>query len=200
MGNAISSAAAPALCAAFTALELVNLLQVPQQGAGTTAAAEAPAIRGAVRAFLPLAAAGGFFTSVALVYRHLHHAGATATAGAGNRRPPGLATFTLCASVGLLELLLFVAQAPGGGGAEDGAARDLGLAALRALPAAATATFFLGILLIIVGHIRAGGEGGGGAVAAIAPIEAPVGLLAKMAIGAAAGLVCLMAMALYGAC
>ena len=64
MGNAISSAAAPALCAAFTALELVNLLQVPQQGAGTTAAAEAPAIRGAVRAFLPLAAAGGFFTSV----------------------------------------------------------------------------------------------------------------------------------------
>jgi len=95
---------------------------------------------------------------------------------------------------------LFVAQAPGGGGAEDGAARDLGLAALRELPAAATATFFLGILLIIVGHIRAGGEGGGGAVAAIAPIEAPVGLLAKMAIGAAAGLVCLMAMALYGAC
>ncbi|KAG2610176.1 hypothetical protein PVAP13_4KG181233 [Panicum virgatum] len=75
MGNAFSSGAALALCAAFTALELVNLL-VPQQGAGTTAAAEAPAIRGAVRTFLPLAAAGGFFTSVALVYRHLHHAGA----------------------------------------------------------------------------------------------------------------------------
>ena len=184
MGNAISSAAAPALCAAFTALELVNLL-VPQQGAGTTAAAEAPAIRGAVRAaFLPLAAAGAFYTSVALVYRHLHLAG---TSAASNRRPPGLATFTLCASVGLLEYLLFVVQATVGGGVDHAAARELGLAALRALPAAATATFFLGILLIIVGHIRAGGEGGGGAVA---------GVLAKMAVGAAAGLFCLMATAI----
>ena len=182
MGNAISSAAAPALCAAFTALELVNLL-VPQQGAGTTAAAEAPAIRGAVRTFLPLAAAGGFFTSVALMYSHLRRrAGA---AGAGNPRLPALVKFTLCASAGFLQFVLFVLQAPGG--VDHGAARELGLAALRALPAAATATFFLGISLIIVGHIRAGGEGGGGAVA---------GVLAKMAVGAAAGLFCLMATAI----
>ena len=180
MGNAISSAAAPALCAAFTALELVNLL-APQQGAGATAAAEASAIRGAVRAFLPLAAAAGFFTSVALIYRQLHHAGAVAAAGAGNPRLPELVTFTLCASAGFLQFVLFVLEAPGG--VDHGAARALGLAALRALPAAATATFFLGILLIVVGHIRAGGEGGGGAVA---------GVLAKMAVGAAAGLFCLM--------
>jgi hypothetical protein len=184
MGNTISSAAAPALCAAFTALELVNLLDPHRTGAGTRAADRAPALRGAVRAFLPLAAAGGFFTCVALIYRHLHHALAAAAAGAGNPRLPELVTFTLCASAGFLQFLLFVLQAPGG--VDDGAARELGLAALRGLPAAATATFFLGILLIIVGHIRAGGEGGGGAVA---------GVLVKMAVGAAAGLVCLMALA-----
>ncbi|RLN12893.1 hypothetical protein C2845_PM09G05900 [Panicum miliaceum] len=190
MGNAISSAAAPALCAAFTALELFNLLDPQRTGAGSTAADRAPALRGAVRAFPPLAAAAwglsllAFFASVAFIYSHLRRAGAAAAAGAGNRRLPELVTFTLCASAGFLQFLLFVVQAPGG--VDDGAARALGLAALRALPAAATATFFLGILLIIVGHIRAGGEGGGGAVA---------GVLAKMAIGAAAGLVCLMATA-----
>jgi hypothetical protein len=187
MGNAISSAAAPALCAAFTALELVNLLDPQRTGAGTAAAARAPAIRGAAPAFLPLpAAAGGllllaFLASVAFFYSHLRRAAAAAAAGAGNRRLPELVTFALCASAGFLQFVLFVLQAPGG--VDHGAARELGLAALRALPTAATATFFLGILLIIVGHIRAGGEGGGGAVA---------GVLAKMAVGAAAGLFCLM--------
>jgi hypothetical protein len=193
MGNATS--AVPALCAAtaISALELVHHLLDPQQGADTTAAARAQALRDAVGAFLPLAAAGGLCTSIALIYRHIA-AGAAAGAGAGNRRLPGPVAFILCASAGLLQLLFFTVQAPG---TEDhgAAAHALGLAALRALPAAATATYYLGMILIIVGHIRAGGEGGGTAVAGNGPIEAPVGLLVKMAIGAAAGLVCLMAMA-----
>ncbi|RCV20683.1 hypothetical protein SETIT_4G076400v2 [Setaria italica] len=198
MGNSIS-AAGPALCAAIGAIELVHFLDPQRTGARTAAAAQAPALGSVVRAFLPLSAAWGFFiTSVALMYRHhLQRAGAAA---AGNRRQSERVRFMLCASLGFLEFFLFVVQAPGGVGADHDVARELGRAALRALPAAATATFFLSMLLIIVGHIRAGGEGGGGAVAGDGPIGAPAGLLAKMSIGSAAALVCLMAMAaLYGA-
>ncbi|CAN6202176.1 unnamed protein product [Urochloa humidicola] len=199
MGNAIS-AAVPVLCAAMSAIELVHLLD-PQPGGGTTnaAAAQAPALCSAVRAFLPLAAVGALFTAVAHIYRHVHDA------GAGNRRRLSeVVTFLLCASAGLLDFSLFVAPTAPAGGAADhpaGAARELGLAALRALPAAAAVTFYLGILLITIRHIRAGGEGGGGDFAGNGPaVEAPaVGVLDKMAIGAAAGLVCLMAIALYGA-
>ncbi|CAN6214675.1 unnamed protein product [Urochloa humidicola] len=198
MGNAIS-ASVSALCVAMSAVDLVRLLN-PQPGGGTTAAAaQAPAaLRSTV---LPLAAVGGLFTSVALICRHVHDA------GAGNqRRLSEVVTVLLCASAGFLDFFLFVAQAQAGGsGGVDpagAAACELGLApaALRALPAAAAVTFYLGMLLIIIRHIRAGGEGGGGAVAGNGPVEAPVvGLLAKMAMGAAAGLVCLMAIALYGA-
>ncbi|CAN6178898.1 unnamed protein product [Urochloa humidicola] len=195
MGNAIP-AAAPALCTAVGAVELFCLL-FPQPGAYTTA--QAQALRSAVRAFLPLAAAGGLFTSVLLIYRHFRGA---ADAAARNRRLSEILAL-LFASAGLLYFFLFVAQAPAGAGGVDpagAAARELGLAALRALPAAAAVTFYLGMLLIIIRHIRAGGEGGGGAVAGNGPVEAPAaGLLDKMAIGAAAGLVCLMAIALYGA-
>ncbi|CAN6198411.1 unnamed protein product, partial [Urochloa humidicola] len=193
MGNAIS-ASVSALCVAMSAVDLVRLPN-PQPGGGTTAAAaQAPAaLRSTV---LPLAAVGGLFTSVALICRHVHDA------GAGNQRR--LVTVLLCASAGFLDFFLFVAQAQAGGsGGVDpagAAACELGLApaALRALPAAAAVTFCLGMLLIIIRHIRAGGEGGGGAVAGNG--QAPVvGLLAKMVMGAAAGLVCLMAIALYGA-
>ncbi|CAN6172927.1 unnamed protein product [Urochloa humidicola] len=88
----------------------------------------------------------------------------------------------MCVSAGLLQYLLFVA--PGAGGVVDrAAARAVGVAALHAVPAVSTASFFLSILQIIVGHIRAGGEGGGGgAVAGDGPIGAPVvGILAKAA-------------------
>jgi hypothetical protein len=108
--------------------------------------------------------------------------------------------FLLCVSAGTLELVVF-GQAAGGDAEDHGGAqaRALALAALRALPAAATGTFFSGMSLIIVAHVRAGGEGGGtGAVAADGPIQ---GILTKVAAGAAAALVGLMAMALtlYGA-
>ncbi|CAN6172924.1 unnamed protein product [Urochloa humidicola] len=186
MGNAIP-AAAPALCTAIGAVELFCLL-FPQPGAYTTA--QAQALRNAVRAFLPLAAAGGLFTSVLLIYRHLR--GAAADAAARNRRLSEILAL-LFASAGLLYFFLFVAQAPAGAGGVDpagAAARELGLAALRALPAAAAVTFYLGMLLIIIRHIHAGGEGGGGAVAGNGPVEAPaVGLLDKMAIGANADVV-----------
>lgn len=199
MGNSISTATIPALCAgvAISAVELVHFLD-PQLGAGAAEAAQAPALGSAFRwAFLPLSAAWGFFTtSVALTYRrHLQRAGA-ADAG-GNRRLSERVPFMLCASAGLLEFFLFVEQIPGGGVVDpSAAARELGRAALGALPYAATATFFLSMLMVIVGHIRAGGEGGGTFVAGNGPIEAPAGgVLAKMAIGAATGLVALMAMA-----
>ncbi|CAL5037375.1 unnamed protein product [Urochloa decumbens] len=185
-------AAAPALCTAISAAQLIRLLDL-QPGGGTTAAAtQAQALGSAVRAFLPLVAAGSLFTAVTLIH-HRHFRRAAAAVAAGNqRRQSEMLTLLLCVSAGLLYFVLFVAQAPGGGVDDPAgaAARELvGLAALRVLPAAATVTFYLGMLLIIIRHIRAGGEGGGTAVE----------LLAKMAMGAAAGLVCLMAVAIYGA-
>ncbi|KAF8783948.1 hypothetical protein HU200_000123 [Digitaria exilis] len=188
MGNSISAAAVPALCAAISALELLG----PQRiAAGTTtttttaAAHQAPALGHAIWPFLlPLAAVGGLLTSVSLIYNHLHRAVADAGAARINRRLPELLKLMLCTSVGLLHFFLFILQAPA-----------LGLAATRYLPAVATATYFLGVLLIIVGHIRAGGEGGGGGAVVVAggPIEGPVGvgllLLTKMA---TAALLCLM--------
>ena len=155
------------LCLAFAALELSTFLD-SQCGAstGTTTCAEAPLFHSAAEVLPPLAAVVVLFVAVALTYRHLshRHAYAIPKAGAGNGRRSisGLVMFLLCVSAGTLEFIVFGGQAAGGG-ADHGA---LGLAALGALPAAATATFFLGMMLIIVAHVRAGGEGGGGAVAA----------------------------------
>ncbi|KAF8783949.1 hypothetical protein HU200_000124 [Digitaria exilis] len=195
MGNSVS-VAVPVLCVAISALELAILLDPQRTPSGTQQAP--PPLRGAIWAFLPLPAVGALFASVALVYLHFYRA-AAATA-AGHRRLPELVVFMLCASVAFLHFFLFVQEAPAPGGVDYGheAARELGLAALRALPAAATASFFLGMMLIIVGHIRAGGEGGGGAVAVAGhgPIEAPVvGILVKVASAMAAALVLLMGMA-----
>ncbi|KAF8695693.1 hypothetical protein HU200_037353 [Digitaria exilis] len=199
MGNSVS-VAVPVLCTAISALELAIHLD-PQLTAASTAAAAAqqapPPLRSAIWAFLPLPAAGALFASVALVYLHFYRA-AAATA-AGHRLLPELVVFMLCASVGFLHFFLFVQETPDGVVAYvHGAARELGLAALRVLPPVATASFFLGMLLIIVGHIRAGGEGGGGAVAVArhGPIEAPVvGLLVTIASAVAVALVLLMGMA-----
>uniref|UniRef100_A0A0A9BZY9 Uncharacterized protein n=1 Tax=Arundo donax TaxID=35708 RepID=A0A0A9BZY9_ARUDO len=187
------------LCAAITAIEIFNFL-TPQPCAGTTASTPTPPLDiAALAVFLPLAATTvALHAAVGLIYRHLHRAGpAAAGAGAGARRISELVAF-MCAAVGFLEILLLVQPA---GGVDGGAqARALGMAAVDALPAAATATFFLGMILIIA-HIRAGGEGGGGAVADNRPVPAPgVELLRKMALGAAAVLVSLMAMSLSTKC
>ncbi|KAJ1258472.1 hypothetical protein BS78_10G078000 [Paspalum vaginatum] len=204
MGNAAPAArparrdmgnAAAALGAAISAAGLVNLRD-PQPGATAAAAQGAPLPHGGGRELFLLAATGGLLTAAALTYRHVHHA------GAGNRRLPGPLAFMLCTSAGALQFLVFVVQPAGGADPGDHAARALGLAARGALPAAAACSFYLGMLLIVTGHIRAGGEGGGGVVAGDEPTPAPVGLiiLTKMALGAAAALVCLIAMAaVYGA-
>ncbi|KAJ1258475.1 hypothetical protein BS78_10G078300 [Paspalum vaginatum] len=192
MENEVSAAAAAALGAAISAVNLRGL----QYGGGGAAAAPAqgapPLLHGGNRELLLLTTTGVLFTAAGHTYRHVRQA------GAGNRRLPGVLTFTLCASAGALEYLVFVLPPVGdGGGADPGdqAARALGLAARGALPAAATVTFYMGMLLIVVRHIRAGGEGGGGVVAGDEPIRAPVGVLVKMAWAAAAALVCLSIMA-----
>ncbi|CAN6172928.1 unnamed protein product [Urochloa humidicola] len=181
--NSPSAAAVRALCVALGAFHLANHLNPTHQaGAGAQAP---PPLGDAVRALLPLAAAGGFFASVAHLPLHLRRA--------DNRRLPGHVAFGLCASASLLIGVL-----PAQGGVVDRtAARAVGLAALGAVPAVSTASFFLSMLQIIVGHIRAGGEGGGGgAVAGDGPIGVgvpAVGILSKAATAATAALLFLTA-------
>ncbi|CAN6178897.1 unnamed protein product [Urochloa humidicola] len=179
---------------AIAALELFSFLD-PQIGVGTTASAQqAPLLDIAAEVWMPCtsAAAAGFLFvigTVAFTYHHLSHA------GAGNRRLSGLVMFMLCVSVGTLDYVLF-AQAVGGAAQ----ARALGLAALRALPAASVAAFFWGMMLVFVAHVRAGGEGGGGGNGdGHEPVQWRVRVLSKVAVGAAAALVCMMALAFYGA-
>ncbi|XP_025812755.1 uncharacterized protein LOC112890114 isoform X1 [Panicum hallii] len=180
---------------AVTALELFSFLDT-QTGAG---AATPALLDGTAEVWLPAAAALTLIVAtVAFMYHHLSRA-AVPVAGAASRRLSGLVIPVLCASAGTLDYVLFLQAA---GGADGGAqARALGLAALRALPAAATAAFFLGMMLIVViAHVRAGGEGGGGAGAGVRPVQGPVRVLTNMAFGAAAALVFLMAMAaIHGA-
>ncbi|XP_066372839.1 uncharacterized protein [Miscanthus floridulus] len=185
------------LCLAFAALDIFTFLD-SQCGAGTTTSDQAPLLGSVAELLPPLAAVVVLFVAVALIYHHLmgRRVVAVPVAGAGNGRRSisGLVMFLLCVSAGTLEFIVFGhGQAAGGGGAGHGA---LGLASLRALPFAATATFFFGMMLIIVSHIRAGREGGGGAVSGDEPIQGPLPPLAKVAAGAAAALVVLMAMAL----
>ncbi|KAL6606824.1 hypothetical protein ACP70R_042477 [Stipagrostis hirtigluma subsp. patula] len=187
MLNAAPDVALAALCAAIIAAEHLG-----QPGAGTTASTEAPPLNGAVQVVPPMAATVALFTAVALIYRRLRHA----AAGAGNRRFWDLVTFILCAAAGILEFFLFVQ--PAGGMVDGGAlARALAGAAVRALPAAATVTFFLAMSLIFV-RVRAG-EGGdeGGCAAGDGPIQAAEKLLTKTTLGAAAALIILMAVAFF---
>ena len=189
------AAALADLWAAITAIQLYDLLNL-QPGAGasaTTPSAQASASVGDFHIFLTLVAAGGLYAAVALIYRHLHQA--EVAAGAGNRRLPDSVVVLLIAAVSLLEFFLFVQE---GASAVD-VVGALGLAAFRALPAAATATFFWGmvLMLIVVAHVRAGGEGGGGALAGDGQIQGPVRFITNVAFAAAAALVCLMAFALY---
>ncbi|KAG2610175.1 hypothetical protein PVAP13_4KG181200 [Panicum virgatum] len=194
MVNAASAAGFVALCAGLIALEIFCFLD-PWPGAGTAPSAQAPLLDSALGLLVPLGAAAALLAAVASIYRRLSHAAAPAPAA--GRRLSGVAIFILCVSAGALHFSLS-AQPPGGGaGAADhvAQARALGLGALRVLPAAATATFFWGVMLIVVAHVRAGGEGGGGAAGAGA-VQGPVRLLTNVALGAAAGLVLLVTIAL----
>jgi hypothetical protein len=92
----------------------------------------------------------------------------------------------ICGAVGVIE---FLSVQPAAQGVDDGArAREIGTAAAHVLPAAATATFFLGLALVLL-HVRASG---GGALAR----EGPVQILIKVVAGATVVLVGLMALAL----
>ncbi|CAN6208335.1 unnamed protein product [Urochloa humidicola] len=177
------------LWAAITAIQLYYSLNLGTTTTTTVAsAAQSSASAGDFQMIFPtLVAAGGLYAAVAVVYHSLREA--EAAGGGGNRRLSDLVGF-VSAAAGLLQLFLFV-----------GDVGALGLAAARVLPAASIATFFLGMALMILVHIRAGGEGGGGAVAGEGPVQvqAPVWLVTKTAFAAAAGLVCLMAIALCAA-
>ncbi|CAN6202177.1 unnamed protein product [Urochloa humidicola] len=198
MARAALTAAFAAVSAAITAIEfyyyfLINLQQLGAAVPGTTtatstaSAAQASASAGGdFQVFLMLlVAAGALHSAVGLIYRHLLQA--EAAGAAGNRRLPDGVAFLLLAAAGLL-----VQGVPGAAAADILCA--LGAAAFRALPAAATATFFLGMMtLILAAHVRAGG---GGAVAGDGQIKEAVPLLTKTAFAAAAGLVLMMAIAL----
>ncbi|XP_066369029.1 uncharacterized protein [Miscanthus floridulus] len=190
--TAVFAAAVVDLCTAFIALEILPFLD-PQLGADLSA--QAALLDSAIELLLPLAALA---TAAAAIYRHLQHstAAAAGAAGTGSRRLCRLFAI-LCASVGTLEFFFFVQPAGPVGGDVGAQARALGLAAARVLPAAAAATFFMGMALIIVAHIRAGGEGGGG-YAADGHIQGAVSFLTKTAFAAAAALIWLTALAFYG--
>jgi hypothetical protein len=178
-----------AVWAAITAIQFYYSLNLHlQPGAGTsttTTTASTASIANFQQIFLTLVAMGTLYAAAALVYRSVRRAEAGGAAGGGDRRPADLVAF-VSAAAGVLEFFLFVDNV--------GAA---GLAAARVLPAASIATFFLGIVLMILLHIRAGGEGdGGGAVAGGGAVEVLVWVVTKMAFAAAAGLVALMAIAL----
>ncbi|KAJ1258466.1 hypothetical protein BS78_10G077400 [Paspalum vaginatum] len=180
------------LCLAIAALELFYFLDQQPGGGRTPTPAQASLLHSAAEVMPPLAALS---IAIACMYHRLmSHA-----ACAGNRRLSGPVFLVLCVSIGALESILFVRDA-GGAGHGAQALRALGLAALRALPAAAAAgAFFVGMTtLVVVAHVRAGGEGGGGdAVAGDGQIQGPVRLLTKVALEVAAALALLMVVALY---
>ncbi|XP_062233364.1 uncharacterized protein LOC133930678 [Phragmites australis] len=185
-----------ALCTSIIAVQVPYFLDQQGTTSRSTSSQASPLDGAVLQVLLPLATTGVLFTAVAYVYSHLHHAAAAAAgAGAGNRRLWEVVTFIFCPLIGRLGFFLFFQQPAGGvdGGAQ---ARALGAGAVHVLPAAATVTFFLGMALVFV-HVCAGGEGGGGAVAGDEPIQAVVGILTEMALGAAAALIILMTMAVY---
>uniref|UniRef100_A0A0A9AIK4 Uncharacterized protein n=1 Tax=Arundo donax TaxID=35708 RepID=A0A0A9AIK4_ARUDO len=195
MAIAAPAAAGFALFVSVLAVQLLPFLGHPR----TTTAAQASPLNGAVlQVLLPLAVMETLFAAVAFHRRRPDHI--AFSAAAGDRRLSELVAFLLCAAAGILEFFLFVQREGGGEAVGAQQARALGLTSARALPAAAAATFFLGMSLIFV-HVCAGGVGGGGGAVAgddDAPAPEPVvWVLAEMTVDAAAALVCLMAMALY---
>ncbi|TVU12181.1 hypothetical protein EJB05_45813, partial [Eragrostis curvula] len=186
----VGATAGIALAVSIIALHLLSFLD--HSGTATTPQALPAAHNSALQVFLSLAGMEGLVAAVAFIYGEMHRARA-AGAGAVNRRISERVTTILCASVSLLFSVLFVQ--PAGGADDDGAAaRALGAVALRALPAAATATFFLGVMMI---YAHVANRVGAGAGAGAGPVPEPaVNLLAKITLGAAVAVVTLMAMAL----
>ncbi|PUZ61778.1 hypothetical protein GQ55_4G304600 [Panicum hallii var. hallii] len=173
--------AAVALCASTIAVHLSSVLDPSATTAATPVEASPPLDGAVLQVLLPFIVMEALFAAGPFVYRHALHG-----AGAGNRRLTELVAFILCVVVGFLEFFLFVQ--PAGGAVDGGAqARALGLAALRALPASATATFFLGVALV---HAHVGGGDG--------PLPEPaVRFLTEMTLEAAAALIGVMAMVIY---
>ncbi|CAN6208341.1 unnamed protein product [Urochloa humidicola] len=184
--NGASAAGFIDMCVGIMALEIFFLLDPTAPSMATAP----PLDDSAAELLLPLAAAGTLLTSVALIYHHLTSR-AAAAAAATNRRLSGFAIFLLCVSAGVLDIFFFVVGKPAAGGAVDrGAqARALGMGALRALPTAAAANFFWGIMLIIVAHVVGAGHGA---------VQGHMRVLTKVAVGAAAGLVFLVTVAAFG--
>ncbi|CAL5043996.1 unnamed protein product [Urochloa decumbens] len=193
MARAALTAAFAAVWAAIAAIQFyysfLNLQAAGATGAGaaaTTSAAQASASAGdEFQIFLTLVAAGGFNAAVALVYRHLHQIEA-----AGNRRVPDAMAILLLAASGMLVQGQGVPAA-----VDDDVVAALGAAAFSALPGAATATFFLGMMTLV---FAARVHGGGGAVAGagfFGEIQGPMRVLTKIAVGAAAVLVFLVTVA-----
>lgn len=157
-------------CASFAAL--VQLMSSLDHPLGAMTWSEAAQV------LMPLVAMAGLLAAVASIYGRLHRAAAAAASGAGTE----VAVAILCAAVCLL-VNSFVCETPVERDG-DGAARtweELGLAAAHVLPAAAMATFFLGVALLFV-HLCAGGG-------------CEVQILIKIVLGATALLVGLMALA-----
>lgn len=166
--RALDAAAASMDSAIAAAVQMKYLLQ------RLSDSAEAPRPHSAA---LPLAAMVALFAAVSLIFHHLRKG-----AAAGDQRLSELVTFMLCASVGILEHVLFVQHVAGV--VINVGALGLGLAVATAV------TFFLGVALVLV-YVCS--RSGGGAVGGE---DGPVvRVLSKSALGAAAAVLGFMAMA-----
>ncbi|CAN6208345.1 unnamed protein product [Urochloa humidicola] len=195
MARAALTAAFVAVSAAITAIEfyyyfLINLQQLGAAVPGTTTTTTKSANKASASAgdefqvLLAVATAGALHAAVALIHGQLLQA--EAAGAAGNRRVPDGVGFLLLAAAGLLVL-----QGVPGGAVDDDVAAAIGAAAFGALPGAAAATFFLGMMTLILAVAGAGFFG---------EIQGPMRMrvLTKVAVGAAAVLVFLVTVAAFG--
>ncbi|CAL5037381.1 unnamed protein product [Urochloa decumbens] len=186
--------AVSAMIASTIAVQLPSFLDPSATATAISAKAAEPSppLDAAVlQILLPFAVMEALFAAVPFLYRRAAAAAAAADgAGAGNNRRrlrlSELVSFISCVAVSLLEHFLFTRRAGGAAAADGGAVqarRALGLAALRALPASAAATFFLGVALLYA-HLAGGNRP--------VPEPAAVRILTEMTLEAAAALIGIM--------
>ncbi|CAL5043985.1 unnamed protein product [Urochloa decumbens] len=187
--------AVSAMIASTIAVQLPSFLDPSATATATSAKAEetSPPLDAVLQILLPFAVMEALFAAVPFLYRRAAAAAAAAAAdgaGAGNNRRrlrlSELVSFISCVAVSLLEHFLFARRAGGAAAADGGAVqarRALGLAALRALPASAAATFFLGVALLYA-HLAGGNRP--------VPEPAAVWILTEMTLEAAAALIGIM--------